>query len=140
MYLIIFYLLAVILVVALIYFKKMDTFVGENTTSSMPMTTSNMTTSSQLSTTSSQLSTTSSSYPTMEVIDFSVLDMLEKAERDKKSVEFNKCLSKYRANPVKPLRDVNELMYSTGECSDNIFDYTGYSDKNRTFLDQLSFW
>jgi len=133
MYLIIFYLLAVILVVALIYFKKMDTFVGDNTTSSMPMTTSNMTTSSQLS-------TTSSSYPTMEVIDFSVLDMLEKTERDKKSVEFNKCLSKYRAKPVKPLRDVNELMYSTGECSDNIFDYTGYSDKNRTFLDQLSFW
>jgi hypothetical protein len=133
MYLTIFYLLAVILVVALIYFKKMDTFVGDNTTSSMPMTTLNMTTSSQLS-------TSSSSYPTMEVIDFSVLDILEKAERDKKSVEFNKCLSKYRAKPVKPLRDVNELMYSTGECSDNIFDYTGYSDKNRTFLDQLSFW
>ena len=133
MYLTIFYLLAVILVVALIYFKKMDTFVGDNTTSSMPMTTSNMTTSSQLS-------TSSSSYPTMEVIDFSVLDILEKAERDKKSVEFNKCLSKYRAKPVKPLRDVNELMYSTGECSDNIFDYTGYSDKNRTFLDQLTFW
>ena len=133
MYLTIFYLLAVILVVALIYFKKMDTFVGDNTTSSMPMTTSNMTTSSQLS-------TSSSSYPTMEVIDFSVLDILEKAERDKKSVEFNKCLSKYSAKPVKPLRDVNELMYSTGECSDNIFDYTGYSDKNRTFLDQLTFW
>ena len=111
----------------------MDTFVGENTTSSMPMTTSDMTTSSQLS-------TSSSSYPTMEVIDFSVLDMLEKAERDKKSVEFNKCLSTYRATPVKPLRDVNELMYSKGECSDNIFDYTGYSDKNRTFLDQLTFW
>jgi hypothetical protein len=133
MYLIIFYLLAVILVVVLIYFKKMDTFVGENTTSSMPMTTSNMTTSSQLS-------TSSSSYPTMEVIDFSVLDILEKTERDKKSVEFNKCLSKYRAKPVNTLRDVNELMYSTGECNDNIFDYTGYSDKNRKFLDQISFW
>ena len=138
MYLIIFYLLAVILVVVLIYFKKMDTFVGDTTTSSIPMTTSNMTTSNM--TTSSQLSTSSSSYPTMEVIDFSVLDILEKAERDKKSVEFNKCLSKYRAKPVKPLRDVNELMYSTGECSDTIFDYTVYSDKNRTFLDQLTFW
>ena len=121
MYLILFYLLAVILVVALIYFKKMDTFVGGNTTSS-------------------QLSTTSSSYPTMEVIDFSVLDILEKTGRDKKSVEFNKCLSNYRGTPVKPLRDVTELMYSIGDCSDTIFDYTGYSDKNRKFVDQLSFW
>jgi hypothetical protein len=135
MYLILFYLLAVILVVALIYFKKMDTFVGGNTTSSQLSTTS-----SQLSTTSSQLSTTSSSYPTMEVIDFSVLDILEKTGRDKKSVEFNKCLSNYRGTPVKPLRDVTELMYSIGDCSDTIFDYTGYSDKNRKFVDQLSFW
>ena len=118
---------------ALIYFKKIDTFVGDNTTLSA-------TTSSQLSTTSSQLSTTSSSYPTMEVIDFSILDNLEKTERDKKSVEFNNCLSKYRGKRVKSLRDVNELMYSTGGCNDTIFDYTSYSDKNRNFVDQLSFW
>ena len=133
MYFIIFYLLVLIIVVVLIYFKKIDTFVGDNTISSS-------TSSSQLSTSSSQLSTTSSSYPTMEVIDFSVLDTLEKSERDKKSIEFNKCLSKYRAKPVKSLRDVNELMYSTGGCNDTIFDYTGYSDKNRNFVDQLSFW
>ena len=140
MYFIIFYLLVLIIVVVLIYFKKIDTFVGDNTISSSTSSSQLSTSSSQLSTSSSQLSTTSSSYPTMEVIDFSILDTLEKSERDKKSIEFNKCLSKYRAKPVKSLRDVNELMYSTGGCNDTIFDYTGYSDKNRNFVDQLSFW
>ena len=94
----------------------------DGTTSSLPIKTMNVTNSSDIN--------------SMQVIDFSQLDKLEKIERLKKSEKLQSCLKKYSGNKRSILRDVNELMYKK-ENEDNIYsDTTVEGDR----LNQLSFW
>ena len=89
-------------------------------------------------------STTQSVHPTistvdidsMEKIDFSVLDDLEKMKRKENSQKMQNCLSDFSGNRRDVIRDVSELMFKKKD-DNTIYDKTSIHGQRYS---QLSFW
>ena len=139
MYLVVLYFSIIIILFVLIYFNKIETFLAQSL--SPTQTTGSL--ESQVSTSSNtNTNITTRSIEDMDIIDFSLLDRLEKTKRDDKSVKYEDCLAEYTGKKYSTFRDINELMFSNNpekKEDTTIFDKTSFTP-NRNYFDQIGFW
>ena len=138
MYLVVLYFSIIIMLFVLIYFNKIETFFASPL--SAAQTTGYL--ESQVST-SSNINITTRSIEDMDIIDFSLLDRLEKTKRDEKSEQYEDCLAEYTSNKYSTFRDINEIMFSNNpnkeENDSTIFDKTSFTP-DRKYYQQIGFW